>query len=313
MSAQLDTASPESPAGIAPVVASAVPTSVQELEPTDTSASPARGRGRPSKQKGNCTKPNCAEPEMCAGLCRRCYHQDYNTRKKTDGKDKDAAREGGDSSRSNKRQRRRSVSKGPFTTADNQTIDTPYIVEVAVNARTKCQVCKEKITREEVRIGVLRSKASNTTPGLCRWYHPVCFEPPPDFSLRRLHGRKKLGHVDRTSLKETMNAKKHKHHSREHSKDRSERSRSHARSSTDLTPTKSKKKHRVSKEKKHKTHKKDVAPQIYQKDSSSESSSYSDDDEFDDEEVEESYESSDSSGRDSGSSDDDAFTSYRRG
>lgn len=253
---------------------------------------------------------------MCTGLCRRCYHQEYNHRKKTnppvrEGESREhGGREDLDESRdrSIKRQRRRSVGKGPFRTPDNVEIDTPYIVELSGDARSKCQVCKDRIVRDEMRVGVLRSKSqsstsSSTTGGQCRWYHPGCFPTPPEFSVRRLHGRKKLSSEDRAELKRILSSPK-RHKRRHRDRDRHSRSRSSS-SSSELSGgaltagvTKSKKKHKSTRDKKHKTHKKDGhsshAPQqqAYQNDSS-DSGSYSDVEDFDDEEEDEEDEEED--------------------
>ena len=294
-----------------------------EPETTPSPVSTSRGRGRPSKTKGICRTPDCGQPEMCTNLCRRCYHQTYNTRKKSNPP---APRESHDLSAprdksSSKRQRRRSASKGPFTTAEGQVIDTPYVVEIAKDARSKCQVCKERIHREELRIGVLRAAVAS-----CRWYHPQCLEPGPEFSTRRLHGRKKLDHADRAALKHLLaSPKKHKHRHRDgstvtsSSSSSSSSSRSHSRKSGEIAHRNYKSrndKHRPLsvKDKRHRLpstagHKKEShpPPPISSYDSS-ESSSYSDADDYDEEEGEESY-SDDSSQRSSGS-DDDAY--FRR-
>ena len=263
-----------------------------------------RGRGRPSKSKTICRTPDCGQPELCTGLCRRCYHQTYNTTKKTNPPthNSDGFRE-----KSAKRQRRRSISKGPFTTAEGQLIDTPYIVEIAKDARAKCQRCKERIHREELRIGTLRAKV----PGACRWHHPQCLDPGPDFSVRRLYGRKKLEHADRAALKHLLSGpKKHKHRHRDSSSLSSSSSRSHRKSSEVSSHKDKSRKEKSSSSHKHKKHRSSSShkdkvhpPAPVFHDDSSDSSSYSDVDDYEDEEPEESY----SDGSSDGSSDSDDY------
>ena len=261
-----------------------------------------RRRGRPLREKGKCRRNDCDEPELCQGLCRRCYQKEYVVRKKTEEERPD---------KTTKKSKKGKSSRGPWTTPDGQVLDTPYIVDIAPNSRTKCHASKERIQRDELRIGIVRSKGAPS----CRWYRPEHFPAPADFSLRKLHGRKQLDHDDRSTLKKLFghldkesrhrSSKHHRHSSksRGHSSSKGHhRSSSSKRSRSSKSSDSSSSKRRRTPSDESPTAPPPSSPHEYHSDSGSGSGSYSEQDNHYDQQG--SFSGSSHSGSGSGSEDD---------
>jgi len=198
---------------------------------SDTETAAPRRRGRPSRPKGTCRAEDCNEPELCQGLCRRCYQIEYVIKKKAELANR-SAEPGPKKSASTSSKKK---TRGVWITPEGEELETPFVVDIAKNSRTKCHASKERIQRDELRIGILRSRG---TPAV-RWYRLEHFPAPTGFTLRKLHGRKRLDHDDRASLLKLFGhlEKDRERHRPKHHRHSSSSASSSSRSRTSKNPS----------------------------------------------------------------------------